>query len=137
MKQYYDFLKEELNNFEGDFEKFVLYTPELFRFLCKLLDEPLSKRDRRSINSALAYFVVPNDIIPENIYGPMGYVDDIFVCTTVLQELKKKHGLKLLKKHWDNDEDFDVVLRICHNKSKKLLNEQNLIERVLASSGLK
>jgi len=137
MKEYYDFLKEELNNFEGDFDKFVLYAPELFRLLCKLLDEPLSKEDRRSINSALAYFVVPNDVIPENIYGPIGYVDDIYVCTTVLNELKNKYGINILKKHWEDDEEIDVVLKICYEKSKRLLKEQNLVERVLETSGLK
>lgn len=137
MKEYYDFLKEELNNFEGEFDKFILYIPDFFKLLCNLLDEDITMEERRKINSALAYFVVPNDVIPENIYGPMGYVDDIYACAVVLKDLKEKHGLSMLKKHWDCDEDFDTVLNVCYTKSLKLLKEQNLVERVLKSSGLK
>lgn len=138
MKEYYDFLKEELDNFEGDFDKFILYIPEFFKLLCHLLDEDtIDIEDRRKINSALAYFVVPNDVIPENIYGPLGYVDDIFACCVVLKQLKKKYGVSLLKKFWDNDEDFETVLKTCYDQSIKLLEEQGLVDKVLKSSSLK
>ena len=137
MKEYYDFLKEELENFDGDFDKFILYIPEFFKLLCSLLDEEsIDVEDRRKINSALAYFVVPNDVIPENIYGPMGYVDDIFACCVVLKQLKKKYGLNILRKHWDNDEDFETVLKTCYDQSIKLLEEQSLVDNVLKSSSL-
>ena len=131
-------MKEELETFEGDFDKFILYIPEFFKLLCQLLEEEsIDIEDRRKINSALAYFVVPNDVIPENIYGPMGYVDDIFACCVVLNQLKKKYGLSLLKKFWDNDEDFETVLKTCYDQSMKLLEEQGLVDRVLKSSSLK
>jgi len=138
IKEYYDFLKEELDNFEGNFDKFILYIPEFFKLLCSLLDdEIINFEDRRKINSALAYFVVPNDVIPENIYGPMGYVDDIFACCVVLKHLKKKYGLSLLNKYWDNDENFETVLKTCYDQSIKLLEEQDLVEKVLKNSSLK
>ena len=35
------------------------------------------------------YFVPPNDVISEEIYGPLGYIDDIFLCTVVLKKFKK------------------------------------------------
>ena len=61
MKNYYEFLIHELDNFQGDFDKFILYIPDLFKLLCNLLDEDIEKEDRHIINSALAYFVAPND----------------------------------------------------------------------------
>ncbi len=30
--------------------------------------------------STIAYFTLPVDIIPEDIEGPNGYIDDIFLC---------------------------------------------------------
>jgi len=135
MKTYYDFLKYEINNFEGDFDNFILYIPEFFKLLCDLLEEDILKEEKRMINTALAYFVVPNDIIPEDIYGPMGYVDDIFVCSVVLKQLHNKYE-KLFCKHWDYDEDFDTVLNTCYNKSKKILKDKNLIDDIFIYIGL-
>jgi uncharacterized membrane protein YkvA (DUF1232 family) len=116
MKNYYDFLKYELDNFQGDFDSFILYIPDFFKLLCNLLDEDFDKQDRRIINSALAYFVVPNDVILEEIYGPMGYVDDVFVCVKVLKKLQEKYGLeKLATVAWGR------AAITNHNKSKRSL----------------
>jgi len=136
MKGYYTFLKEELDNYEGDFDKYILYVIDYFKLLCKLLDEKIPKEDKLKINSALAYFVVPNDVIPEDIYGPAGYIDDVFVCSIVLMELAEKHGLKLLKKYWESDEDLEKVLKITYKKSLKELTQQKLIEKISEQTGL-
>jgi uncharacterized membrane protein YkvA (DUF1232 family) len=136
-KGYYDFLKEEMNRFKGDFEEFILYVPEFFKLLCGLLNEDIDKEDRRKINSALAYFVVPSDIIPEEIYGPMGYVDDIYLCSLVLKELKKKYGIDLLLKLWECDEGLEKVLDVSYNRSLEILKEKDVVEDILKYSGLK
>lgn len=136
MKNYYDFLKSELNNFEGDFDKFIYHLPEFFKLLCDLLDEDLEKEDRRLVNSALAYFVVPNDVIPEDIYGPMGYVDDIFACVIVLLKIKEKYGIKLLDKLWQREESLDYVLEYSLKKSYEILKKQELVEPVLNYAAL-
>jgi uncharacterized membrane protein YkvA (DUF1232 family) len=136
MKNYYDFLKHELDNFQGDFDKFILYIPDFFKLLCDLLDEDFDKQDRRIINSALAYFVVPNDVIPEEIYGPMGYVDDVFVCVKVLKKLQEKYGLQMLARLWNCDEELDEVLDYSYEKSLEILKEQNVVEHVLEYAGV-
>ena len=136
MKNYYDFLKNELNNFQGDFDKFIYNLPEFFNLLCDLLNEDLEREDRKLINSALAYFVVPNDVISEEIYGPLGYVDDIFACVIVLLEIKKKYGIKLLEKLWTGEEPMDYVLEYSLQKSYEILKEQDLVEAVLNYAAL-
>mgnify|MGYP001111363507 CR=1 FL=1 len=136
-KGYYDFLKEEIKRFKGNFEEFILYIPEFFKLLCGLLNEDIEKEDRQKINSALAYFVVPNDIIPEEIYGPMGYVDDIYLCTVVLKEIQEKYGVDLLKSLWECDEDFEEVLKVSYQRSLDILEEKGVVEDILKYSGLK
>jgi len=136
MKNYYDFLKHELDNFQGDFDKFILYIPDFFKLLCNLLDEDMEKEDRRIINSALAYFVVPNDVIPEEIYGPMGYVDDIFVCAKVLKKLQEKYGLQMLARLWDCDEELDDILDYSYAKSLEILKKQDAVKHVLEYAGI-
>jgi len=136
MKEYYDFLKEELNNFEGKFPKYILYIPEFFKLLCQLTEEDLTTEEKRKINSALAYFVIPNDVIPEDIYGPVGYVDDIYVCCHVLKDLENKISLKKLSELWEGEEDFEKVLDISFNESKKELEEKDLLKEVLKVASL-
>ena len=83
-------LKENLEAFKGKYDEFIDYSPELFYLLTKLLDlEEVESYERLKISAAIAYFVVPNDIIPEDIYGPYGYVDDIFISTFVIKEIAK------------------------------------------------
>lgn len=136
MKSYYDFLKYELDNFQGYFDSFILYIPDFFKLLCDLLDDDVDKQDRRIINSALAYFVAPNDVIPEKIYGPMGYVDDVFVCAAVLKKLQEKYGTEKLARLWDCDEELDAVVNYSYQKSLEILEKQDLAKQVLEYSGL-
>lgn len=131
MKEYYDFLKEELTNFEGNFPKYVLHTPDFFKLLCKLTDEDLKLEDKKMINSALAYFVIPNDVIPEDMYGPAGYIDDIFVCTYVLMNIRDIYGIEMLKNLWEGEEDIEKVFETSYKESKEELKEKGLIDKVL------
>jgi len=130
MKEYYDFLKEELANFEGSFPKYVLYIPDFFKILCKLTEEDIKLDDKKKVYSALAYFVLPNDAIPEDMYGPAGYIDDVYACAYVLKELAEKYGLEMLSSHWEGDEDFEKVLEFSFTESKKELEEKELLKEV-------
>ena len=134
---YYDFLKDEIKKFKGDFDPYIFYIPEFFQLLCNLLDEDkLEKDDRMKICCALGYFVVPNDVIPEEIYGPAGYVDDIYLCCYVLDELNKKYGSEFLKGHWNGDEGLDDVLKYSFEKSSKEIEEKGLKNEILKYIGL-
>lgn len=136
MKTYSDFLREELDNFSGDFELFVLYVPDFFDVLCKILEEDISKEEKRIINSALAYFVLPNDVIPDDLYGPFGYVDDTYVCTLAIKKVIEKQGIGIAEKYWSNSDDFKEALEISYNKSLKILEEKGITQQVLEMSTL-
>ena len=91
---YYDFLKKEIMQFHGPIKEYVFYLPSLFKLLTDILNNnKLSADDRKLIFCALGYFVTPDDIIPEEIYGPAGYIDDIFLCSWVLKKLIKKYNV--------------------------------------------
>lgn len=137
MKEYYDFLKEELENFSGKFDKYILYVPDFFKLLCKLTEEDLDQELKLKINSALAYFVIPNDVIPEDIYGPVGYVDDIYVCVVVLNQIKEKKGIEFIENNWEGEEDFKKVLEVSYKKSLTELEDKGLVNKVLEVASLK
>ena len=63
----------------GIYNHITKYTPKLFLLLCKIIKETRNIEIKWYINSALAYLVIPNDIISEIEHGDTGYIDDIFV----------------------------------------------------------
>ena len=125
-KEFYDVLKENLESYEGDYESFVDYGPELFKLLTDILDEKKASADvRLKICAAIAYFVIPYDIIPEQIYGPFGYIDDIYLCVYVLEDIKNDLGYGILEKLWAGNNDLNDVLEECYEKSSSILGEKN------------
>ena len=86
-KDYIDVLEENLRSYEGEYNKIVDYSPILFKLLTDILNEKIiSSETRLKISAALGYFVAPFDIIPEQIYGPDGYIDDLYIVSYVLME---------------------------------------------------
>ena len=138
---YYQTLKEMIENarFESvDLDHCVLYIPDLFRLLCTLLNEDISQDDRVMINCAIAYIAVCDDVVPEDIYGVKGLMDDLYVvCLVVKQLIKKYHGI--VKKDWTNsidDEPLETLLDKCYEKGYSSLEEEGLVHKVLKYAGL-
>lgn len=99
-----------------------IYNQDIYKLLSDILnDKQLKTNLRLKTCATLGYFVVPFDIIPEQIYGPHGYIDDIFLCAHVSKEIKEENGIKFLDEHWDGDEELEDVLNICYIKSKEIL----------------
>lgn len=135
-KDFYDVIRDNLDLYEGDYDKFIDYGPDLFKLLTEILNEKIVTTDiRLKVCAAIAYYVAPFDVIPETIYGPKGYIDDIYVCTHVLKEVKSKMGIEFLKRNWEGEGDFEEVLEESYTKSKIIVKDQ--IEDILKYIGLK
>ena len=124
---------------EGDPEALygdiVKYAPIFFKLLCEILeDERTDWHTRLAINAALAYFVVPNDIIPEDKHGSLGYVDDVFLCVYVLREIKREIGKEIIVDNWNGKEDIIEIINDIYFKSKKIV--KNECVDILEFSGL-
>ena len=81
LKDFHDTLVESLETYSGEYESFIDYGPSLFKLLCDLLNSDVDSSLRLPICGAIAYYVTPDDVIPENIYGPYGYIDDIYLSS--------------------------------------------------------
>lgn len=134
-KDFYDILRENLDNYEYEYSSFIDFGPDIFQLLSDLLNEPeITAEDRLKISAAIAYYVVPFDIIPESEYGPDGYIDDLFICVYVINELQKKLGYEYLEELWEGDEELENVIQICEDKS--LEHIEHLKEEILKYVGL-
>ncbi len=124
-KDFYDTLIENLNSFEGDYASFINSGPNLFNLLCDLLSQKEIKKDMRlEISAAIAYFVAPDDIIPEEIYGPYGYIDDIFISVYILRKVADEFGYDYLQNLWKHDSNVKEIMDDCYDNSLELLEDK-------------
>ena len=134
-KDFYDTLIENLEGYEGEYAYFINCGPNLFNLLCDLLSqEEIDRQMRLEISAAIAYYVAPDDIIPEEIYGPYGYIDDIFVSVYVLRKVAKEFGYEFLQNLWKHETDVKEVMDDCYDNSLELLEDK--VHAVLSYVGL-
>ena len=136
-KTYYEFLKSDLDKYKGSFDHFIFNLPDIYQLLCDLLNTKIGKNERRDIACALGYFVAPKDVINEEAYGPAGYIDDLFLCCYVIDKIKKKHGVELLKRNWKGKKDFEKTFLETYGECTKIIEEEKLKNRILKYVGFK
>lgn len=133
-KDFYDTLVENLETYAGEYEAFIDYGPALFKLLCSILNCEIDYSLRLPVCGAIGYYVTPEDIIPENIYGPYGYVDDIFISSYVLRMVGEKHGFELIQENTSLD-DIEKIINECESKSRELLSDDE-IKSIIEYTGL-
>lgn len=132
-KDFYDTLIDNLENYAGEYESFIDHGPKLFKLLCELLNNDVDSSLRLPICGAIAYYVNPYDIIPEQTYGPYGYIDDIYLSSYVLKMVAEKHGYELLQEH--STSDIEEIISECEAKSMEILTEDE-VKKILEYVGL-
>ena len=116
-KDFYDVLSENLESYKGEYALFIDYGPYLFKLLTEVLsDEKLDSNLKLNISAAIAYYVIPMDVISEQIYGPYGYIDDIYITVYVIKKLADVFGYEFLEKHWEGNGKLELVVRECYEE---------------------
>jgi uncharacterized membrane protein YkvA (DUF1232 family) len=105
MKSFDELLEEDIADYEGRHDELIYQAPAFYRLLTRLLDDArLPKRLRPLVLAAIAYFILPVDIIPEELEGPYGYVDDIWLCAYVAERVRREvGGVEILVENWDGE----------------------------------
>ena len=132
-KDFYDTLLENLDSYDGEYESFINYGPNLFKLLCDLLNCEIDSSLRLPICGAIAYYVTPDDVISEQVYGPYGYIDDIYLACHVLKIVASEHGYDFLQKN--SNFEVEPIVKECENKSLEILNDEE-VKRIIAYIGL-
>lgn len=118
----------------------LMLVPDVFILLVRLaLDKEVPGSSRALIGGAIAYFILPFDLLPEAILGPAGYLDDLVLATAVLAQAFGGDLEPYARKHWSGKEDLRIVIRDISETAQSLLG-QNLydrLRRLLSSRGVK
>lgn len=136
LKGFYDTLVENLDSYNGEYASFIDCGPNLFKLLCDILEYDINHDLRKDICGAIAYYVVPMDVIPEQVYGPYGYIDDIYLSVYVLRIVAEEYGYDFIQKIWDKPQYIKNVMDDCENKSLEVLKDEE-IKSILTYVGLK
>lgn len=85
--------------------------PIFFKLLCDILNDKFTDwHTKMMISSAIAYFVLEKDVIPDQEED--GYIDDLFIVSSVLKEIKESSP-ELIDENWLYEEDIFVNHRRC------------------------
>lgn len=110
--------------------KALLLVPDVFILLARLtMDKNVPVSTRAMIGGALAYFILPADLLPEAILGGAGFMDDLVLAAAVLSQAFGGELEPYARRHWSGPEDLRVVLRDLTATGQALLGF-NLYERV-------
>ena len=100
----------------GKTTEFLLLVPDVFILLWRLTtDSRVNGKDKVLLGSAVAYYVMPFDLIPEAIVGPIGYLDDLVLGVYVLNKILGSVDASIVREHWSGSEDvLDAIQRVLN-----------------------
>ncbi len=135
MKSYDELLEEEIAQYEGRHDDLIYQAPALYRLLCDLLDdERLPGRLRPLIACAIAYFILPGDVVPEAVHGPYGLVDDIWLSAWALDTVRREtDNDDLLTENWHGEAPLPELIADILAREEDLTEGQ--AEKILAYTG--
>ncbi|MFT5470436.1 MAG: mannose-6-phosphate isomerase [Verrucomicrobiales bacterium] len=113
--------------------EYVLLAPDVFHLLCKLVADPeVPLKEKAKLGVAIAYFISPFDLMPEFIFGPIGYLDDLVLASWALNEVVNKVDPMIVRRHWAGDGDVLDMTKQLLAKADDMLG-RGLLKRVRAS----
>ena len=135
MKDFYDKLKSDIEKYEGRHDDFIFLTPFWYKLMTNLLDDSrLPYRLKPLVSCAIAYFIIPADVISEEIHGPYGYIDDIYFCAFIANQiLLRAKDPALLVENWEGEGDIIQMVNETLEKEDELIGSNK--ELILSYTG--
>jgi len=135
LKRFDAMLEKDISGYEGEFSKLIAEAPALYRMMTRLLDDRALPRSMSPlVIAAIAYFILPEDIIPEEKFGPAGYVDDIYLCAFVANEVMKESASpEILARNWDGKAPVVELIGEILDRESQLIGDKK--ERIMQYIG--
>lgn len=99
-----EYLKTQTQGYSGSFQHEISLASELFQLANDLtLSIEIPENRKYDLYVAMGYFIAPNDLFSEDIFGPIGYIDDIILVLHVLELIKKEVGIEPIFDCWPHE----------------------------------
>lgn len=136
MSSFYEtILREDVKDYTGSHQDVIKLAPELYRLVSDLLfDRDIEQLYRSKLLASIGYFIVPQDLYPEDKHGAIGYVDDLMLLISVLRDVAENYGEEKLLLYWKNDEKS--LKLVLNDYYFNLINDYKLLfEEVIQFAG--
>lgn len=128
-------LRRFVHEYTGSRQRAVRLAPDVFSFYARLLIDPRLPRDaRHGVTSVLAYFVIPDDVLPEAELGPLGLMDDLYAAAFAYRNLRRELPTELLADAWSGDEPLEEAMALVYAETRAELGKRT--KDVLRIAGL-
>jgi uncharacterized membrane protein YkvA (DUF1232 family) len=126
LKRFDAILEEDISGYDGQFSQLIAEAPSLYKMMTRLLDDRALPRSMSPlVIAAIAYFILPEDIIPEEKYGPAGYVDDIYLCAFVANEVaRESSSTDILARNWEGKVPVAALVKEILDREKELIGDK-------------
>jgi uncharacterized membrane protein YkvA (DUF1232 family) len=129
MKRFDKLLEQEVSGYKGKHSEIIIKAPALYKLMTRLLDDPaLPGHLSPLVIASIAYFILPEDVIPEEKYGPLGFVDDIFLCAFVADKVRKEAGTDdILIRNWDDKTPVVPLIQQILEHEEELIGDKKQV----------
>ncbi len=129
-KDFYLKLRDKVTSLYGDsiekkpeYANYVLLVPDFFYLLVKLtLDDRVPAIDKAKFAGVIAYVISPIDFVPEALFGPLGYLDDLVLACHVLNlyiNQQEEANQAVVSELWPGDQDVLAMVQSVLQKADK------------------
>jgi uncharacterized membrane protein YkvA (DUF1232 family) len=109
----------------------LLFIPNMLLLCLRLLADPrVPKVERALVGGAIAYAIIPFDLIPDMIPF-VGQVDDAYLIALTLLRLMERTDPKVVREHWSGGGDVVELVGAAALLAGKFLPQR--IRRILTS----
>lgn len=127
-QRFYDRLRSQIATDDdavrgSGFWDLILLLPDFAVLLFRLLgDDRVPLASKTIAMLGLGYLLLPIDLIPEVIFGPIGLIDDLLIVGTALSRLVNDVHPDVVRSHWPGRGDaLDAIVRVTSWTERQLM----------------
>lgn len=115
-------LRSPLPGARSDFRDALLALPDLAVLVLRLLrDSRVRPGDKVIALLGVAYVLSPVDLLPEFLFGPVGFLDDALVLAATVSRLVNRVHPDVVRAHWSGQGDaLDAIQRLTDWSERQL-----------------
>lgn len=118
-------LREFCHDYSGPRSRAVQQAPHVFEFFVRLHTRVrLNRQQQGVVNAVLAYFVVPDDLLPEEKLGPFGLVDNLYVASYAFRTLRRELPAEELCACWLGEQSVEEVMDVIHKECRSEIGKK-------------
>lgn len=100
----------------------LLALPDLAVLVLRLLRDPRVKPgDKLIAGLGIAYVLSPIDLLPEFLFGPLGFADDLIVLAATISRLVNRVHPDVVRAHWSGQGDALAAIQRVTEWSERQL----------------